>query len=490
MSLSEINEFCGLPSDILSAIDLHLQLIPFSETPLIREDESQSHIFFILKGSIRRVKHGVHIDTIRAPSVNGLLHAFQQEKTHATIFIQEDSVVYSLETHQFRLLLEKFPRLSLHLLEKFSLRLRTQTKWQRERLSSTCGTRVVFFDAKSYDVNSFEAILPSFNEKAPKGKEFELTFLSQRLSSETASAALNADAVCIFVNDQCTKDVVEQLAKMNVKLIALRCAGYDGVDLKACYAFGIPVVRVPSYSPQAIAEHAVALMLTLGRQIHRAYQRTKDSNFSLERLVGMDFFGKTVGVVGTGKIGRFFAQIMRGFSCNVLLYDVYPDSEWASAHQCTYTTFDNLLSQSDVISIHIPLFPSTRHLFNRDSFAKMKHGSFLLNTSRGAIIETDALLDALQSGRVGAAGLDVYENERHFFFNDHSFETLSDVALSRLTNMPNVILTGHQAYLTHRSLAEISRVTFENMSEYCWHEKKQPLTNQVLDELSLHKSTL
>jgi D-lactate dehydrogenase len=268
------------------------------------------------------------------------------------------------------------------------------------------------------------------------------------------------------VNDAADRAALTILAASGVKLIALRSAGFNNVDLDAAHALGISVVRVPAYSPHAVAEHAVALLLTLNRKIHRAYNRVRELNFSLSGLVGFDLQGKTVGIVGTGKIGRIVAQIFRGFDMQVLAYDVSPDLDWAAAHQVRYDTLNMLLATSDVISLHVPLAPNTRHLLNAETLARTKVGVFIVNTSRGKLIHTEALIAALKSGHVGGVALDVYEEEEGIFFEDLSGQLLQDDELSLLLNFPNVLITAHQAFLTREALAEIAAVTTANLLQF------------------------
>lgn len=311
------------------------------------------------------------------------------------------------------------------------------------------------FDAKPYD--------REYLSQAADADRITLRFHEFRLSAETAAAAHGAQAVCLFVNDQADRPCLEMLAAMGVKLIALRCAGYNNVDLAAAHALGLAVVRVPAYSPHAVAEHAVGLLLTLNRKIHRAYNRVRELNFSLSGLVGFDIRGKTVGIVGTGKIGRIAAQIFRGFEAEVIAHDPYPASDWAAAQGVRYTDLDELLASSDIVSLHVPLLPETRHLLNSRTLSRTKPGVFIINTSRGKLIDTTALIAALKSSHIGGVALDVYEEEEGIFFQDLSGQVLLDDELSHLLIFPNVLITAHQAFLTREALSEISRVTTENI---------------------------
>jgi D-lactate dehydrogenase len=315
---------------------------------------------------------------------------------------------------------------------------------------------VAFYDTKPYDREYFE--------RAADAKQLHCQFHEFRLTTETAASVNGAQAVCVFVNDRLDAACLKQLHAAGVRLVALRCAGFNNVDLVAAKSIGIAVIRVPAYSPHAVAEHAIALLLALNRKIHRAYNRVREHNFSLSGLVGFDLHGKTVGLVGTGKIGKIAAQIFRGFGTDVLAYDPFPATEWAMPLGVRYTDFETLLAASDIVSLHLPLTPQTRHLLNAKTFARMKPGAFLVNTSRGKLVDTTALIEALKSGRVGGVALDVYEEEEGVFFEDHSGEILQDDELSRLLTFPNVLITAHQAFLTHEALSEIARVTTENLS--------------------------
>lgn len=307
------------------------------------------------------------------------------------------------------------------------------------------------FDTKPYD--------REYLGTAPGAERVGWRFYDFRLSAATASAAAGAQAVCAFVNDTLDRACLERLAALGVRLLALRCAGFNNVDIAAARECGITVVRVPAYSPHAVAEHSVALLLTLNRKIHRAYNRVREMNFSLGGLVGFDLYAKTVGIIGTGKIGRVSARIFRGFEADVIAHDPLPDEGWASALGVRYVERDTLIAQSDIISLHVPLSPETFHLIDDRALARTKRGVFIVNTSRGKLIETGALLAALKDGRVGGVALDVYEEEEGIFFEDLSGHVLLDDELSLLLAHPNVLITAHQAFLTREALTEIARVT-------------------------------
>ncbi|MBQ6550031.1 MAG: 2-hydroxyacid dehydrogenase [Lachnospiraceae bacterium] len=327
--------------------------------------------------------------------------------------------------------------------------------------------KIAFFDAKDYDRESFLRANPNGgpgkneSQETPDGIDFELTFLETRLTAETARLAEGHDVVCVFVNDDVSADVIDRLSEMGVRLIALRCAGYNNVDIEHAYG-RIHVVRVPAYSPYAVAEHAMALLLTSIRRIHKAYNRTRDFNFSLSGLTGFDLHGKTVGVIGTGKIGRVFIDICRGFGMNVLAYDKFP----AADSGITYVPLDELFERADIISLHCPLTDETHHMINEESIARMKKGVVIINTSRGALIDSEVLLEGIKERKIGAACLDVYEEESNVFFHDYSNHIVNDDTLARLISMPNVIVTSHQAFLTNEALSNIADTTFANIREF------------------------
>ncbi|ROL66376.1 2-hydroxyacid dehydrogenase [Pseudomonas vranovensis] len=317
--------------------------------------------------------------------------------------------------------------------------------------------RVLFFSSQTYDQDSFTIASP-----AP---EVELHFQPARLSEDTAPLAAGHEVVCAFINDDLGAAVLERLAAAGTRLIALRSAGYNHVDLAAAKRLGLAVVRVPAYSPHAVAEHAVALILALNRRLHRAYNRTREGDFTLHGLTGFDLHGKTVGVVGTGQIGAAFARIMAGFGCQLLAYDPYPNPELL-ALGARYLSLPQLLRQAQVISLHCPLTDDTRHLINAQSLADLQPGAMLINTGRGALVDTPALIEALKSGQLGYLGLDVYEEEAQLFFEDRSDLPLQDDVLARLLTFPNVIVTAHQAFLTREALAAIAATTLDNISRW------------------------
>lgn len=316
--------------------------------------------------------------------------------------------------------------------------------------------RVAVFSTKPYD--------RSFLDRANGQFGHELTYFEPHLRIETASLAEGFPAVCVFVNDTLDAQVLEHLARGGTRAVALRCAGFNNVDLAAAERLGIKVVRVPAYSPHAVAEYTVGLILTLNRKVHRAYNRVREGNFSLDGLLGFDLHGRTVGVVGTGQIGTIVARIMAGFGCRLLGYDTRPNEECRQLG-LTYVSLEELLGQSDIVTLHCPLTPQTWHLINPDTIQLMKPGAMLINTSRGAVIDTKAVIEALKSGQIAQLGIDVYEEEADYFFEDLSERVIADDVLSRLLTFPNVLVTGHQAFFTLEALTAIADTTLQNLRE-------------------------
>ncbi len=317
--------------------------------------------------------------------------------------------------------------------------------------------KIAFFDTKDYDREMFDKYNSEYN--------YEITYFKTKLNEETAVLATGFNVVCIFVNDTANKVVLEKLKSLGVKLIALRCAGYNNVEISHLPS-GLGVVRVPAYSPYAVAEHTAGLLLALDRKVYKSYQRTKKYNFSLDGLLGFDIHGKTVGVIGTGKIGKVFINIMNGFGANVIAYDVYQDKKAEEELNFKYTTLDEIYKNADIISLHCPLTEENHNMINKDSIAKMKKGVILLNTSRGKLINAKDLVDCLEKGMIGGVGLDVFEDEEEYFLNDMSNSYIRDAELSILLSMPNVVITAHQAFFTKEALEKIVSTTLSNIKEY------------------------
>lgn len=330
--------------------------------------------------------------------------------------------------------------------------------------------KIAFFSTKSYDRKHFES--------AVEKSEHTITFFEDALNMQTARLVSGYDAVCIFVNNPMDEELIAKVADLGIEVIALRSAGFNHVDLEACKKHGVTVYRVPAYSPEAVAEHTVALILTLNRKTHKAYNRVRENNYSLEGLTGFNLHHKTVGVIGTGTIGTAFCRIIKGFGCNILAFDPN-ENEKVKEMGGRYVDFDELIKSSDIISLHCPLIPQTRHMIDRDSIDKMKDGVMLINTSRGALIDTPAVIDGLKQKKVSFLGIDVYEQEDNLFFKDLSSEVIQDDDIARLMTFPNVLITGHQAFLTEEALQQITETTIQNLSD---HEQGKRVENEVTFE--------
>jgi len=328
--------------------------------------------------------------------------------------------------------------------------------------------KVAFFSTKRYDRSAFEEANAEIGH--------DLTFFEPRLTPQTVSLAAGFPAVCVFINDVLHAEVLEALAANGTQVLALRSAGFNNIDLAAAAAVGITVVRVPAYSPYAVAEHAVGLVLMLNRKLYRAYNRVREDNFALDGLLGFDLHGSTVGVIGTGKIGLIFAQIMRGFGCQLVGYDVYPTPQFEALGEARYAPLPELLAAADIISLHCPLLPSTHHIINAETIAQMKPGVMLINTSRGALVDTRAVIEGIKAGQIGYLGTDVYEEEADLFFEDLSDTVIQDDTFQLLQSYPNVVITAHQAFFTRNALEAIAQTTLSNITQL---EQGQACPNQV-----------
>ncbi len=316
--------------------------------------------------------------------------------------------------------------------------------------------KIAFFSSKPYDKTFFEA--------ENKNYGFELNFYETHLGPHIVNAIEDEQAVCVFVNDKVNRQVIEILAKKGVKIIALRCAGFNNVDLDAAKEFGIKVCRVPAYSPEAVAEHTMAMLLTLNRKTHKAYNRVREQNFALNGLLGFNLFQKTIGIVGTGKIGKAFINIAKGFGCKIIAYDLYPDQELMN-NGVEYVELNTLFKSSDIISLHCPLTPENHYMINQETIAMMKDGVTIINTSRGGLINTHEAIEALKNHKIGYLGIDVYEQEEKLFFKDLSAEIIQDDMIQRLMSFPNVLVTAHQAFFTQEALEQISEITMRSILE-------------------------
>ena len=328
--------------------------------------------------------------------------------------------------------------------------------------------KIAFFGAKPYDIASFDKVNEKYN--------YDMRYYKGHLNPNNVVLTQDTDVVCIFVNDTADAAVIDAMVDNGVKLLALRCAGFNNVDLKAAKG-KLPVVRVPAYSPYAVAEYSLALMLSLNRKIHRAYWRTRDGNFSLNGLMGFDMHGKTIGIIGTGKIARILIRLLKGFGIRILAYDLYPDMKFAGEEGISYVSLDELYRESDIISLHCPLTDQTKYMIDKDSIDKMKEGVMIINTGRGQLINTNDLIEGLKEKKIAAAGLDVYEEEGEYFYEDKSDKIIDDDVLARLLSFNNVIVTSHQAFFTKEALHNIAETTLQNIEDFRCH---RPLVNEVI----------
>ena len=328
--------------------------------------------------------------------------------------------------------------------------------------------KIAFFGAKPYDIASFDKVNEKYN--------YDIRYYKGHLNPNNVVLTQDTDAVCIFVNDTADVAVIDAMVNNGVKLLALRCAGFNNVDLKAAKG-KLPVVRVPAYSPYAVAEYSLALMLSLNRKIHRAYWRTRDGNFSLNGLMGFDMHGKTIGIIGTGKIAKILIRLLKGFGMRILAYDLYPDMKFAGEEGISYVSLDELYRESDIISLHCPLTDQTKYMIDKDSIDKMKEGVMIINTGRGQLINTNDLIEGLKEKKIAAAGLDVYEEEGEYFYEDKSDKIIDDDVLARLLSFNNVIVTSHQAFFTKEALHNIAETTLQNIEDLRCH---RPLVNEVI----------
>ena len=328
--------------------------------------------------------------------------------------------------------------------------------------------KIAFFGAKPYDIASFDKVNEKYN--------YDIRYYKGHLNPNNVVLTQDTDAVCIFVNDTADAAVIDAMVDNGVKLLALRCAGFNNVDLKAAKG-KLPVVRVPAYSPYAVAEYSLALMLSLNRKIHRAYWRTRDGNFSLNGLMGFDMNGKTIGIIGTGKIAKILIRLLKGFGMRILAYDLYPDMKFAGEEGISYVSLDELYRESDIISLHCPLTDQTKYMIDKDSIDKMKKGVMIINTGRGQLINTNDLIEGLKEKKIAAAGLDVYEEEGEYFYEDKSDKIIDDDVLARLLSFNNVIVTSHQAFFTKEALHNIAETTLQNIEDFRCH---RPLVNEVI----------
>lgn len=421
-------------------------------------------MFLIEDGTVSVAKHDAdqeHIEVaeLSAGDVAGEMSLFAGASRSADLIAKTPVTAWTLAHSDLDCAIQDHPAIAKGMLAALSGHLHRGTSMLAKLLAQDIDRRykVAVFDSKPYMADAL---------REANVHNYALRFFEAKLGADTAPLAAGCDAVCVFVNDDVDAAVVEQLSLMGVGIVALRCAGYNNVDVDACSRNGISVVRVPAYSPHAVAEHAVALMMTLNRKIHRANNRVREGDFSLAGLVGFDMYGRTAGVIGTGKIGICALEILKGFGCRLLASSRSVKPELTERLGVEFVPLETLLRESDIISLHSPLTPETRHLIDANAIAAMKEGVMLINTSRGALVDTQALLDGLKSRRIGAAGLDVYEEESAYFFEDFSHDVLTDDMLARLTTFNNVVVTSHQGFLTYDALGNIADTTIVNIREF------------------------
>lgn len=474
--LKNVQLFAPLDQQCLTKLKEKMKLISLKANEILcSEGEAGDRMYIVDTGELRVIKTGktgnpIEIARLRSGEAAGMMSLFEKEPRSAMLQAAGKVELWEIDQKTFQQLLDTQPELSKALLGVLSQRLRRETKIVAELTSHDEDNRlkVAVFDSKPYT----ERIFLDRN-----GERYALKFFESRLNRDTVAMASGFRVVCPFVNDRIDAETVEGLAKLGVQLIALRCAGYNNVDLAACRDHNISVARVPAYSPYAVAEHSIALMMALNRHTARAHNRVREGNFSLNGLVGFDMHKKTVGIFGTGKIGKCSIDILLGFGCQILASSRSVDKQLARRRGVTYVEFDELLAESDIISLHAPLTPKTHHIVNAKSIKKMKPGAMLINTSRGGLVDTQALIKGLVSGQIGSAGLDVCEEESEYFFEDFSDTVIADETLARLTTFNNVIITSHMAFLTREALANIADSTFDNITEYESGKQGQELTN-------------
>ncbi len=472
--LKKIEVFSSLTDSALKEVKAQMKPLNLkADDILCREGEQGLSMYLVESGELSVIKYGkdnaqVEIARLRPGEVAGIMSIIGNETRSATMRAAGAVSLWEIGRDDFQKLLDRNPGIARSMLNVVSRYLREEIEVVAQLRTRDVDSRlkIALFDSKQYTEETF---------KEKNGDRYAFRYYESRLNLDTVALAEGFKAVCAFVNDTIDEPVVRKLAFLGIEKIAMRCAGYNNIDLKTCKELGISVSNVPAYSPYAVAEHAAALMLGLNRKIHRAHTRVREGNFSLQGLVGFDMHGKTVGVVGAGKIGQCLIDIMVGFGCDVLVYDARPKPY--DNPKIRNVSLDELFSSADIISLHAPLFPETHHIVNAQSIARMKTGVMIVNTSRGALVDAHALIDGLVSGKVGSAGLDVYEEEKEYFFEDTSDNVMKDETLARLTTMNNVIVTGHMAFLTREALLNIADVTLSNIGEYEQGKRGYELTN-------------
>ena len=476
--LKNVACFAGLDDDTLELIGALVTPVAFDrDTVVCREGEAGDRMFIVESGEIAVLKSvdgddPIEVAVLRRGDIAGEMGLFGDRTRTASLTARTACKAWSLDYDMFGRLVDDNGTVARHLLTYLAGHLANASSTMARLMARDMerGLRVAFFHA-----------VPSRNRQylAHNDHHYVMRFFEPRLSLDTVALAMGFRVIVVSANDRVDRPVVDELASLGVEMIDLRCAGFNNVDLEACETHEMSVARVPAYSPYAVAEHSIALMMGLNRCIHRADHRVREGNFSLEGLQGFDMHGKTVGVVGTGKIGECALTILKGFGCRLLTHDPYPKPSLVDTLGVTYVELDELLAESDIISLHAPLMESTHHLIDASAIAKMKRGVMLINTSRGGLVDTGALVDGLKTGQIGYAGLDVYEEEADYFFEDHSSDVIADDLLARLTTFNNVMITSHMGSLTRDAQEAIVRTTIGNIREFEEGKRGRELTNAI-----------
>lgn len=476
--LKKIHGFSNLEDGTLGKI---LELLKFVEYPqgeqLCKEGENGEMMFIIESGEVAVLKETdegdqIEINILKGGDIAGEMGLFGKKIRTATLESKNESKIWTLDYDDFETLIEKDGSVAKGLLSYVSGKLDRETSILAKLMARDMekGLRVAFFHTSPYRNDLYQQ----------KNKyQYAMHFFTPRMELDTVPLAAGFPVIVVSANDDLSEPVINELSEVGVEMIALRCAGFNNVDLAACEKVGISVARVPAYSPYSVAEHAVALMMALNRRIHRADNRVREGNFSLDGLVGFDMHGRTVGVIGTGKIGSVLLGILHGFGCNLLAYNRSPKQELIDKLGVRFVDLDTLFAEADIISLHAPLTPETHYLINAQAMKKMKTGVMLINTARGGLVDTEALIEGLKSGKIGYAGLDVYEEEASYFYKDFSSSVITDDLLARLTTFNNVMITSHQGSLTDVAQSNMADTTLENIREFELGKRGSALANAV-----------
>jgi len=442
---------------------------------IVNQGEPMNFYLIVESGAVSKVRNGEELLELREHDSSGLFHFFSKDPAFASLIVKKDNtVVWKIHTDDFTEAMKKDPHFTISFTHFLAKKVREQSNLIRYLTSNKGGNKlnVAFYDSKDYMKEVFDKLN---NERY----QFNFKWFKEKLNPETAVLAIGCTVVSCFVNDDLSGPTVNKLAEYGVQLIALRCAGFDNVDLETCHLNKISVIRAPAYSPYAVAEFAVGLMLTLIRKIYKSVERVKQYNFSLHGLTGFDIHGKTIGVIGTGKIGVCVINILEGFGVRILCYDVRKDPKVEAKESCKYVELDELLANSDIITLHAPLLKSTKYMINKNTLSKMKDGVYLINTSRGGLVNTNDLIESLKNKKIGGVALDVYEGEKNVFFENVSEDYIQDNTLTQLLAQHNVIVTGHQAFLTTEALTNIAEANLQSLKEFEEGKRLKELSNNI-----------